>query len=265
MSMIKATAYPNALTKEENDDYYGLLDVTGTLDLHDIVQRLRDKEIATKNVDGEAFCQNVFDEMATASAEGYNIVTPFFHSFLSMQAVVKGEDLGHPLAANRMQLRVKLNQGEGAKKAIAKTTVYIKEQSAASGPLIQSAMTPTVGKANTLTAGEMVLIQGMRLALKGDNAGVGITFIKAEDEDDRPVIESENSEVVSVGTEVFVRPTEVYPNTPSSLQFILPAQVSAGNWRVMITTQASSASNVLTKEPRSYVYNKVISVERRKM
>lgn len=265
MGTIKATAYPNSLTKDVSGDFYVLPQVMATLYLRDIVERLRAREIATKNVDGETFCQNVFDEMATAISEGYNIVTSLFRGSISLQAVVTGADLGHPLPAERVKARANFNQGEGARKAIANTTVFVNEQTAASGPVIQSAIDPTDGTANTLNAGGMVLIQGMRLSLKGEDASVGITFIKAEDEDDRPVIESEGNEVVAVGEEVFVRPTDVYPNTPSSLQFILPAQVTAGNWRVRVTTQGTSASGVTTKEPRSYQYEKVISVQTRKM
>lgn len=265
MGVIKATAYPNALTKLVSDDYYLLLQILGTLNLHDIVERLRKREIATKNVDGETFTQNVFDEMAAASAEGYNVVTSYFRSSLSAQTVVFGADLGHPLSAERVNLRVNFNQGEGAKKAIAGTTIFVNEQTAASGPVIQSATDPTENKSNTLNVGGMVLLQGMRLSLKGDDASVGITFVKAEESGgDRPEIESVDA-TAAVGDEVFIRPSEVYPNTPSNLQFILPAQVTAGNWNVKITTQGTGSSNITTKEPRTYQYEKVVTVKTSKL
>lgn len=265
MTVLKATAYLNALTKEVDDDYYLILQITGTLDLAGIIKRLRDKEIATKNVNGESFVNTVFKEMAQANAEGYNIVTPYFRSSPGLNAVVKAEDLGHPLSPERTNAKINFSQGEDARKAAATISVYVNEQSAASGPVIQSVYDPTNNIPNTLYTGGMVLIQGMRMSLKGEDASVGITFVKAEDDDDRPVIESEEGNAIQVGEEVFVRPKEVYPNTPSNLQFILPSEITPGNWNVKITTQASSASNVTTKSPRTYQFEKTIKVDTRKM
>lgn len=253
MGIIKATAYLNALTKDVTNDYFLLPELLETLDLHAIVERLRSQEIATKNVDGETFTQRVFDEMAIANAEGHNIVTTYFRSTLGLTGAVNAADLGHPISADRVKARLNFTQGEGAKKAISNMSVFVNEQSAASGPVIQSAIDPTNNKSNILTIGGMVLIQGMRIALKGDDASVGITFTKQTSGDDRPVIESDET--------VFIAPKDVYPNTPSGLQFVLPTDMTEGEWSVTVTTQTSSSSKVFTKQPRSYKFEKTITVK----
>lgn len=245
MATINAIAHLNELTKDVTDDYYLTAEVRETLDVAAVIKRLSDRQIATKNVDGPAFVQTFLDECATASAEGNNIVNSFFRSSIGIQGVIYAKELGHNIPAERLKVSVNLTQGEGAKKAVLGAVVHAYEQAGATGPVIQSITDPTENKADHLSAGCMVLIQGMRLSLKGENATVGIRF---------------NKESEPTGAGIFIAAAKVSPNTPTKLQFVLPAGVTDGKWLVTVTTQASSNSGVLMKEPRSYQYAKVITV-----
>lgn len=271
MALIKATAYLNNLTKGDSIDYYLISEVNGTLTLDDLIERLRKREIATKNVDGKAFFDNLSEEIVRAVAEGYNIALSLCTISMALQGAIKAEDLGHPIPADRVNARINFIQGVLARKALADTSIFVKEQSAASGPVVQVVTDPTENVANTINVGGMVVIKGMRIPLKGDHATVGITFTKyLDNDDDRPVIESVTDgdapeiALLDANEEVVVPTREVYPNTPTNLQFILPAQVTPGKWVVRVTTQATSASNTLTKEPRTYQYGSVITVKTRK-
>lgn len=244
MATINAIAHLNELTTDVTDDYYVTPQVTGTLDVAGIIKRLKDKEIATKNVDGAAFVQTFFDECALASSEGYNIVNSFFRSSLGMQGSILAEDLGHPIGTDRIKVSVNLTQGEGAKKAVAGITVKAFEQAGATGPVIQSVTDPTVGTTATLYVGGMALIAGMRLSLKGDDPSVGIHFRKVG-----------GSETVDIA------PGKVSPNTPTKLQFALPSTVTEGQWMVSVTTQGSASSTVLLKTPRTYEFPSAVSVK----
>ena len=62
MATINAIAHLNELTKDVKNDYYLTPQVTGTLSVADIIERLRKREIATKNVDGAAFVQTFLDD-----------------------------------------------------------------------------------------------------------------------------------------------------------------------------------------------------------
>ena len=101
MPTINAIAHLNMLTKDVDNDYYLNAQVTGTLYPADIVERLRKREIATKNVDGEAFVQTFLDECAQAASEGYNIVTSFFRSSIGIQEYLErrpgASHFGRPL------------------------------------------------------------------------------------------------------------------------------------------------------------------------
>lgn len=244
MGQINAIAHLNELTKDVPNDLYLTPQVNGVYDVDGVIDRMKKKEIATKNVDGKAFLANFFTECSEITAEGGNINTPFFHSSLGIQGNIFMEDLGHPIPAERLNVSVNLTAGEQARKAIANSTIYVFEQAGATGPVIQSVTDPTENVPNHLLPGSMVLIQGMRLALKGDDPSVGILFTSATDPKKT----------------VAIAPTKVYPNSPSKLQFTLPAAVTDGDWRVTVTTQGSGTSKTLLKSPRSFQYPEVITV-----
>lgn len=244
MGQINAIAHYNELTKDVTNDLYVTPQVNGVYDPDAIIARMKKKEIATKNVDGKAFLNNFFNECCEISAEGGNIITPFFRSSLGIQGVVYTEDLGHNIPADRLNVSLNLTAGELARKAIAGSTVYVFEQAGATGPSIQTVMDPTEKVADHLNPGSMVLIQGMRLALKGDDASVGIRFINSDD----------------ATKQVTIAPAKVYPNTPTNLQFTLPAEVTEGKWLVSVTTQASGSSGTLLKTPRMHQFQNIITV-----
>ena len=62
---------------------------------------------------------------------------------------------------------------------------------------------------------------------------VGITLTSADD-----------------GRTVFIPPTEVMPNEPKTLYFILPPEVTPGLWTLRVSTQYRSR-NRLTQTPRT--------------
>jgi hypothetical protein len=91
----------------------------------------------------------------------------------------------------------------------------------------------------------MVLIQGLRISVAGDKT----------DEIDIYFTAFDNPAVV-----VRIPPEQLSPNSPSKLQFVLPHDVTAGQWMVKVVTQASSNRSTFTKEVREYKYPNVITV-----
>ena len=246
MAQINAIAHLNELTKDVTNDYYLTPQVRDTLYTADIIRRIAKREIATKNVDGEAFVNLFIQECIDALAEGYNVVTDLFRASTSLQGVVLAGDLGHTLPAGQIKVSINLTQNDAARKAIENTPVYVFEQSGATGPVIQSIFNPaTEDKTpNLLRPGKMVLIQGMRLAVKGDDPTVGVLFTSVEEP----------------STTVLVPPTDIYPNTATKLQFTLPAEVTEGDWTVSVTTQGGSNSANRYKTPRTYVHPETVVV-----
>jgi hypothetical protein len=244
MTAMKATAHVNELTKDVTTNYYLLPNLLDTLTLDDIVQRLKKKEIATENVNGKAFVQLYERECAEAVSQGHNVVTGLFHATIGFNGVVYARDLGHHVPATQVHSRMNFVQGEYAREAMKDLSVSVSEKPAPTGPVIQSVTNPVIGTPDTVNTGAMVLLQGMRLAVKGDKIDqIGVYFTTPDGT-----------------TELRIPANQLSPNQPAKLQFVLPAGVTPGQWHVRVATQALSKSRTFTKEVREYKYPNVITV-----
>ena len=245
MANIRATAYPNEMTKDVKNDNYLLPIVRGTLYDDDIIVRLEKKDIATKNVNGKAFVNLFLQECILAVSEGFNVITIMFQASLSIKGVIFNEDLGRTIPADRVNVSMRLVQGVESRKAISDSTVYITEQLAPTGPVIQSVTNPVESKHDMLNTGAMALIRGLRLTVAGEPTDeVGVIFTPA-----------------SGGTPVIVPQSHLSPNTPSRLQFVLPAEVTAGEWTVAVASRSTGATGKFTKEVRRNEYMSIVTVE----
>lgn len=233
MATIKAIAHLNELTKDVDNDYYLTPEVKGTLTLEDVINNLKKREIATQNVNGLAFVKLVFEEIANLVTAGYNVHTDLFHASLNLKGSVLAGDLGHPISSDRLDISMKLSQSEMVRKLIKSVEVEVFEQSGAVGPVIQDILDPTENISGHLNPGSMVLIKGMRLAIKGDDPSCGVLF----------------TSVSTPGTTVFLPASKIFPNTPTKLQFNLPTEIQSGDWTVTVTTQSSTST--LLKSPRT--------------
>lgn len=245
MTNINAVAHPNVLAAEGANEFYLTADTRGTLTTPDIIRRLEARGIATLNVNGEAFVTLFLEECARAVAEGYNVVTPLFRASLSLRGKVFANDLGHTLDPERLTVGVNLRAGKAAREAVSGLRVTPYQQPGLSGPVIQSVVDPTVGEEGKLTPGCMVLLKGLRMAVKGEDSSVGVYFRSVEDEN----------------VEVHITPDQIYPNMPKQMQFKLPPEVVSGTWLVRVVTQMSGNTNILLKEPASGEYEWEVEVD----
>jgi hypothetical protein len=213
MATIKTIAHLNELTKDVPNDYYLQQFLRGTLTLSDIIKRLEVREIATKNVNGEAFVNIVLNEIANATLEGYNVVTPLFHTSLGFKGVVFANELGHNIPAEQVNVRMHLTQSVEIRNLMKTSTVYVEEQPAPKGPVIQAVTNPVLGETDALNTGAMALVQGLRIVVAGKETDeIGVYFTAFD-----------NPELV-----VRSPPEQLSPNSPSKLQFVLPPDVTAG-------------------------------------
>jgi hypothetical protein len=244
MSTLKAIAHLNELTKDVTNDYYLRPKILGTLYEDDIIRRLKNKEIATENVNGKAFVQVFHRECLQAVNEGYNVVTDLFHATIGFNGVVYTKDLGHHVPAKQVNAHIALTQGESAREALKDLTVSVAEQPAPIGPVIQRVINPVTVISDTLDTGAMALIQGMRLAIKGEKTDeIGVYFTAADGT-----------------TEVRIPADQLSPNIPTKLQFVLPAGVTPGKWRVKVATQSTPNTSTFTKDVREYEYPNIVTV-----
>jgi hypothetical protein len=173
-------------------------------------------------------------------------VTDLFHATIGFNGVVYAKDLGHNVPAGQVNTRMNFVQGEYAREALKDLTIRVAEQPAPTGPVIQSVTNPVVGTPDTLNTISMVLLQGMRLAVRGTvekTDEIGVYFTRVD------------------GTAAVRIPADkISPNMPKKLQFVLPADVYPGEWRVRVATQFTSNVSQFTKDVREYEYPNIVTV-----
>ncbi len=93
------------------------------------------------------------------------------------------------------------------------------------------------GGSDTLTRNGFLEVKGANLTVAGDNEDVGLYFVHTEDE----------AKTVRLGADKIGR------NGPSSLCCVVPSELAAGTYRIMIRTQHLSGKS-LSKDTRAYVF-----------
>jgi hypothetical protein len=112
---------------------------------------------------------------------------------------------------------------------------------ASSGTYINSLTDVVSGKINScITPGGGVNLNGVKIKIVGDAKGVGLHLIE-----------------INTGEVTDIPKTSVLVNDPSSVTFIVPADLPAGDYKLSITTQFSHSS--ILKEPRTYVFDYVLA------
>ncbi|WP_282013920.1 DUF4469 domain-containing protein [Marinifilum flexuosum] len=127
--------------------------------------------------------------------------------------------------------------------AVKKCTVNVRGM-AASPMAINSVIDVASGTTNQkLTPGAPVNVEGTRIKIEGDKEGIGIKLIKEDTKD-----------------ETLIPATHISTNSPSKLSFVVPADLAAGDYRLVVVTQHSS-SKVFLKEPRTFVFDYLLEVD----
>jgi hypothetical protein len=90
----------------------------------------------------------------------------------------------------------------------------------------------------------MVNVKGSRIKIGGDKEGIGL-FLTNQDTED----------VIQIPT------TAIGMNDPSKIMFVAPADLEAGSYIMSIVTQIASNTKQLLNEPRTIIFNHVLTVE----
>ena len=150
-------------------------------------------------------------------------------------------------APDRKKIKVSASFTQGAqlREALASAHLELFTQPAPVDPILNGGVsTRTVTDADTgavtrapLAAGDMCVLTGRNIKLAGTDTSVGILL----------------TSVANPSTTFFIKPDRVSPNEPKTLQFVLPAGMDEGAWKVKVTTQYGSGGGRLTNEPRSII------------
>jgi hypothetical protein len=176
---------------------------------------------------------------------GYRVQDDWIHAAIGLSGTVPPERLGHNAHADEITIRVNFNMGKHSREMVEHIQVAIHKDVSSGAPVIQSIMNPTVGIPDTLNVGDMVVINGLNIAIESDKTDeIGVFFSLA-----------------AGNGSIHIPAGKFSPNTASRVQFVLPAAVTAGEWTVRLATQTSGhKKNQFVKEVRSSTYEVPVQI-----
>ncbi len=238
---LNLKAYPNDLTPDVDSDYVVKVDTqTTSLTLDDLAE-MAAARIGCEETVARSVAQVLMEEAARAVASGFCVSTPLCYVQPMASGVLMEEELSQPVDRQRVKVYGSFRQGPALTEAIGKAKLKLYLQPASTGPYIAgmvSAMQSAAEKGVTVAMqpGEMVVITGNKLKVVGDDPEVGVKLTS-----------------VAEPSESFLIPaSKISPNTPKKLQFVLPADITEGEWTVSVTTKYASSSAYQTKQARTF-------------
>lgn len=129
---------------------------------------------------------------------------------------------------------VSFNQDKVLREEIAKTQVVIQGEKNDVMYILETEDKKTQLKDGSMTPGRNFVIRGSYIKVVGDDASVGITFRNKA-----------NDTVTKLAEDMFAT------NNPSELIFLVPTELTDGEYELTITTQYTKNTGLLLKSPRS--------------
>lgn len=160
---------------------------------------------------------------------GHAVNTGLYHASVAFRGLIKNSQWN----AEENEIVVNFNPGADLREAIRKTQVNILGAKPASISVTGVQDVATKADNASATAGRAFTLTGRNIRIAGQDPAVGLTLI-AED-----------------GTETAVTDDLWVINKPSTVTFIIPAQMEAGTYTLRLTTQFSGNSTRLLKTPRT--------------
>lgn len=170
---------------------------------------------------------------------GHAVNTGLYHASVAFRGLVKNSQWN----PDENEIVVNFNPGADLREAIRKTQVNILGAKPAGISVTGVQDVATKADNASATAGRAFTLTGRNIRIAGQDPAVGLTLI-AED-----------------GTETTVTADLWVINKPSTVTFIIPAQMEAGTYTLRLTTQFGGNSKFLLKTPRTIEQTLYIGTE----
>jgi hypothetical protein len=235
---IRVYLYENFLTDNPND-YSARVASERTLNIGEICRAAVRRGGAPSTAEAMEHNASLFlKEMAYQLMDGYSVNTGWFTANAQVRGVFDAKTEAFDPAKHSLLFR--FNQDELLRREIPGVRVQVMGVGE-SGIIISHVVDVKTGSVNDLlTPGGTLKIRGGKLKITGDDPQVGVWF-----ESDTGIIEP-------------VTERDLIVNNPAELIVQIPA-LAAGRYQLVIRTQYSGSA--LLKEPRTAVYEKVLTVQ----
>ncbi len=224
---------------DRKDDRFGRVVITKSLIEDDLVQKAVSRGTDLNAVTLKASL-NILKEIAVEEViNGASVRFGLGYFNLAANGVFVGDNARWDPSQHSLSIHV--SPTAEFRNAVKTIAVDVRGM-AASGTAINLVTDVVSGEENTrLTPGGGVNMTGSRIKIDGDGAGVGLSLTNQE-----------TNEVVAIPK------TSILVNDPSKITFIVPADLTAGDYKLSVCTQFTGAG--LLKAPRTYTFDYVLNV-----
>jgi hypothetical protein len=241
---MKGYLYDNVLTEDPND-FFLRIKSEASLSVNDI--SLSATKRGGANISPAEMTHAVnqwLKELAYRASDGFAINTGWF----TVQPTVKGVFNSPTEKFNPAKHSVAFDfkQGTLMRKELAGVQIDILGVATTGLSIAQVTDVRTGSVNDLLTPGRNLRITGTRLRIAGNDPANGVCFVCYE-----------------TGERTKVDEKDIVTNNPSELMIIIP-DLAEGTYRLELTTQFSAGSSKqLLKEPKTAVFDRILTVENR--
>ena len=226
---IRAELYDNVLTEDPND-FAARVIADKPLNTRDVCNYAAQRGGADVSAKAMNHAVDLFlDELVYLACNGFTVSTGVFNKATEQFNPEKHKILFD--FSQGLKFRRELANVNVEITGVSKVTFFVDEVEDIESESISDLLTP---KHN-------LRISGSKIKIEGENAENGVYFINQE-----------TNERVKVSSKIPV-------NKPSELMVVIPA-LAAGSYKLEIVTQFSGTSKRPLKEPRTAVFERVLSV-----
>lgn len=220
---------PNSVTKDANDKIF-VLEAAGNVGHENIYDEMRSEDTGLRR-ETMVHVVTLYERIvARFLMNGYNVNTGLFYAVPRLTGLVEGgrwnPEINH--------IYVSFSQDKVLREEIANTQVVVQGEKADVMYIIETEDRNTGLKDGSMTPGRNFAVRGAYLRVVGEDPAVGITF---RDKTKDTVTKLENGMFAT--------------NNPSELIFLIPTELTDGEYELTVTTQYTKNTGLLLKAPRS--------------
>lgn len=239
----------NLLTKDIPNDYYLTVKSQRTLTLADLAAEVAAAHGHQNASEVEMMGRELFELGAWYLSCGFALSTPLGHHHTTVSGTLLESELNAAPDRQRLKLGVSYSMSDLMRSYLAEAELDVEIDKAKVGPQLFSVVSThdalypaavTRGESVPVSAGQPCILRGRNLKVGGPaESRPGITLLRMDKQGATPV---------------FIPAERLYPNTPTQVGFVMPADAEDGSvWQLTLCTQLSGNSRQMLKEPRTVV------------
>lgn len=225
---------------EREDDRFGRVITSKSMDEDDLIKLAVSRRTDLSPTSLKSSMEILKDIAMEQIANGASVAFGLGYFNLGVNGVFFGDNAQWNADEHKLAVHVKPT---AELRAAVKSAVVDVRGMASIGTFINTVFDVSSGELNSiLTPGGAVNLTGTKMKIAGEDPSNGVKLID-----------------VATDTHIPIDPSAIAINDPSKVTFVLPLDLEPGDYRLAITTQFSSA-NILLKQPRTYLFDYVLSV-----